>query len=120
MAKWPSGGTWRRPPSGTFTLEFEYWFIVACLMVDQDIVYIVYIALFVVCCVCVITFEHLLFIVSCCATLLIKFLSCLSYFGSVAVVYVGGMFCEIGYGLGLYCFLLCTSLLFETRLSISF
>ena len=101
-----SGGTWRRPPSGTFTQEFEYCFIVACLMVVKVVAYIVSCVL---CCVCVITFEHLFYNVSCCVTLFFKFLSCLSCFVFVAFVYVGAIFCEIGHGLGLNCFLLCTS-----------
>ena len=84
-------------------------------MVVQVIVYIV---LFVFCCVCVITFEHLLLRVSCCVTLLFKLLSCLSCLVSVAFVYVGAILCETGYGLGLCCLLLCTRVLFETRLSI--
>ena len=75
-------------------------------MVVQVIVYIV---LCVVCCVCVITFEHLFYNVTCCVTLLFKLLSCLSCFVSAAFVYVGAIFCETGHGPGLYCFLLCTS-----------
>ena len=75
-------------------------------MVVQVIVYIV---LCVVCCVCVTTFEHLFYSVSRCVTLLFKLLSCLSCFVSVAFVFVGAIFCETGHGLGLYCFLLCTS-----------
>ena len=74
-------------------------------MVVQVIVYIV---LCVVCCVCVSTIEHLFYSVSCCVTLLFKLLSCLSCVVSVCF-YVRAIFCESGHGLGVYCFLLCTS-----------
>jgi hypothetical protein len=112
-----SGGTWRRPPSGTFTLEFEYGFIVACLMVVQVIVYIV---LCVVCCVCVGTIEHLFYSVSCCVTLLFKLLSRLSCFVSVAFVFVGAIFCETVMGLDSVASCFVQVLLFETRLLIAF
>ena len=44
-----------------------------------------------------------------CHIVLFKLLSCLSCVVSVAFVCVGAIFCETGHGRGLYCFLLCTS-----------
>ena len=72
-----------------------------CLLVDA--------AGGIVCCICVVTFEYVCTVFMLCRIVLFKLLSCLSCFVSVDFVFVGAILREIGHGLGLYCFLLCTS-----------